>query len=108
MQGLLTAPSLNPFQRFAALYAIHMNRREVISDAEDILRKQTWYLNPDRWMSLFAEEEFGGDTLTLAGRPVEEVVDDLDEIDRYFASLDEKRSLSGAQLFDALDEDGWM
>lgn len=85
-----------------------MDRREVIGDAEDILRKQTWYLNPTRWLDLFSSEEMGVQAGTLDGRPVEEVVDDLDEYDRYFANLNEKRFMTGAQLFDALDQEGWQ
>lgn len=85
-----------------------MDRREVVSDAEDILRKQAWYLNPSRWLDLFSAEGAAPQPGTLDGSPLEEVVDDLDEYDRYFANLDEKRFMTGAQLFESLDQEGWQ
>lgn len=88
-----------------------MNRRIALQDAEDSLQRQTWYLEPERYRDLFIEGAFGPEALTLAGRDVEEVVDDVDELDAYFDQLEQKRSMTGEMMFDALaarDEEGWL
>ena len=49
--------------------------------------------------------------MTLEGEVLEEeAVSDIDEIDRYFEELENKRTMTGAQLFEYLepDEDGWV
>ena len=54
---------------------------------------------------------FDPEPLTIAGRDVEEVVDDIDELDAYFEQLDQKRSLTGRAAFESLsgmDEGGWI
>lgn len=87
-----------------------MNRRVELQDVEDTLQRQTWYLEPHRYGELFLAGAFEPEPLTMAGRDVEEVVDDIDEMDRYFASLEQKRGLTGADLFSILDEpdeEGW-
>lgn len=88
-----------------------MNRRVEIQDVEDTLQRQTWYLSPDRYQELFLAGEFSPEPLTIAGRDVEEVVDDIDELDRYFEQLENKRTTTGAMVMDALrtsDEEGWL
>lgn len=84
-----------------------MNRRIQIQDTEDMLQRQTWYLDPDRYQELFLAGHFEPEPLTIAGRDVEEVVDDVDELDRYFEQLEDRRTMSGAML-DELDEEGWQ
>lgn len=84
-----------------------MNRRIELQDSEDILQRQTWYLAPERYRDLFLAGAFNPEPLTLAGRDVEEVVDDIDELDAYFDQLEQKRSMSGAMMFDR-DEEGWL
>jgi len=76
-----------------------------------MLQRQTWYQEPRRYNELFLAGAFEPEPLTMAGRDVEEVVEDVDEVDRYFEQLEQKRSLTGAELFSTLgdpDEDGWM
>jgi len=88
-----------------------MNRRIQVQDTEDMLQRQTWYLQPERYQDLFLAGHFDTEPLTIAGRDVEEVVDDVDELDAYFEQLDQKRSMSGAVMFEALagaDEGGWV
>jgi hypothetical protein len=88
-----------------------MLRRVDLQDTEDALQKQTWYLQPHRYSELFLAGVFEPEPLTMAGRDVEEVVDDVDEMDAYFASLEQKRGMTGADLFSALDEpdeEGWQ
>lgn len=108
-QGLLQEKSLNTFQRFAAIYWIKAVRREKIQDTEDMLQKQTWYQTPDRYDELFrTSEAYPADAMTMAGRPVEEVVDDLDVMDEYYANLEEKRGMTGADLWQGNGDDGWI
>lgn len=88
-----------------------MFRRIDLQDTEDMLQRQTWYQEPRRYSELFLAGAFEPEPLTMAGRDVEEVVDDVDEMDRYFEQLEQKRGLTGAELFNALgepDEEGWM
>lgn len=88
-----------------------MNRRVELQDTEDYLQRQTWYLAPDRYQELFLAGAFEPEPLTIAGRDVEEVVDDIDELDRYFEQLENRRSTTGAMVMDALrtsDEEGWV
>jgi hypothetical protein len=106
---LLSQHSTNAFQRWALRYAIDMNRRIQLQDTEDMLQRQTWYLQPDRYQDLFLAGAFSPEPLTIAGRDVEEVVDDVDELDRYFDTLENRRSMSGAQMFEAMaGDDGWL
>lgn len=84
-----------------------MNRRIQLQDTEDMLQRQTWYLEPGRYQELFLAGAFAPEPLTIAGRDVEEVVDDVDELDRYFDQLENRRTMSGSTL-DRLDEDGWI
>lgn len=109
-QGLLSQGSLNRFQYLAASYWLRMNRRIEVRDIEDTLQRQTWYMAPARYEELFLMGEIRPE-VTLDGEVVgEEVVDDIDEIDRYFEELENKRSMTGAELFDFLDADesGWV
>lgn len=88
-----------------------MNRRIQVQDTEDMLQRQTWYLQPERYQDLFLAGHFEPEPLTIAGRDVEEVVDDIDELDAYFEQLDERRSLTGRAAFESLsgmDEGGWI
>lgn len=90
-------------------YAIGMNRRIQIQDTEDMLQRQTWYLEPGRYQELFLAGHFAPEPLTIAGRDVEEVVDDVDELDAYFERLENRRTMTGAQVFDAMsEEEGWL
>jgi len=106
---LLSQRTINAFQRWALRYAIDMNRRVQIQDTEDMLQRQTWYLQPERYQDLFLAGAFSPEPLTIAGRDVEEVVDDVDELDHYFEQLENKRSMSGAEMFNAMaGEEGWL
>jgi hypothetical protein len=88
-----------------------MNRRIQLQDAEDMLQRQTWYLEPGRYQDLFLAGHFEAEPLTVAGRDLEEmVVDEVDELDRYFEQLEERRTMTGAMVLDALDDTrgGWV
>lgn len=86
-----------------------MNRRIQVQDTEDMLQRQTWYLQPHRYQELFLAGAFAPEPLTVAGRDMEEVVDDIDELDAYFESLENRRSMTGAQMYEAMSlEEGWV
>lgn len=109
-QGLLSQKNLNVWQWFAAGYWLRMNRRIELRDVEDSLQRQTWYLNPERYDQLWLMGEIRPDITAEDDEAFrEEAVTDIDEMDRYFANLDEKRVLTGAQLFDVIDDkEGWI
>jgi len=88
-----------------------MNRRIQLQDSEDTLQRQTWYLQPGRYQDLFLAGHFDTEPLTSAGSDVEEVaVDEIDELDRYFAQLEDRRTMTGAMVLDTLDDrqEGWV
>jgi hypothetical protein len=87
-----------------------MNRRIQLQDVEDMLQRQTWYMAPARYSDLFLAGHFDTEPLTIAGRDVEEVVDEVDELDRYFEHLENRRTMTGAAIMDALGEtgEGWV
>lgn len=101
---------MNAFQLFAARYQIRRLRVQFVDDADNILRKHLSYVNPERYNEVFAAEIAAEQQpLTMAGRPVEEVVEDLDEYDEYFAGLEEKRFLTGGEILAMSDsEGGWI
>lgn len=84
-----------------------MDRRIQLQDYEDVLQRMTWYMDPDRYQELFLAGAFEPEPLTIAGRDVEEVVDDVDEMDRYFEQLESRRFMNGAML-DQLEDEGWV
>lgn len=84
-----------------------MDRRIQLQDYEDTLQRLTWYMDPDRYQELFLAGAFEPEPLTIAGRDVEEVVDDVDEMDRYFEQLESRRFMNGSML-DQLEEEGWV
>lgn len=74
-----------------------------------MLQRQTWYLQPARYQELFLAGHFTPEPLTIAGRDVEEVVDDIDELDKYFEQLENRRTMSGSAVFDTMaDDQGWV
>lgn len=80
-------------------------------DINDTLEQFVWYTDPDRFDELFFTPTFNAEGQVVYGSEMaEEVETDIDEIDRYFDSLDEKKAMSGADLFRYLepDEDGWV
>lgn len=102
---------MNTYQKFALQYQIRRRREQLVVDIDETLQKQTYYQHPDRYRDLFFEPygESGIEPLTLGGRPVEEVVDDLDEVDAYFDGLDDQRMVTGEEVFDVLSDDGgWI
>jgi hypothetical protein len=80
---------------FAARYHMYAMRRRKLQDEEDLLQRQTWYHFPVRAHELFDKKGYEPEPVTVGGRDIEEVVDELDMMDAYFANLDEKREVSG-------------
>lgn len=76
-----------------------MDRRRKLQDEENLLKRQTFYLHPQRYDELFVKpDEREAEPLSVGGRSVEEVVDDIDALDAYFDALEAKREVSGADL----------
>lgn len=106
-QGLLSQPSLSMIQYFAANYWLRMECRINQDEAEENLQRQTYYLQPSRYNDLFLAGEIIGSE--PANPDPDMPVDDISEIDRYFDNLDKTKTMSGAQLFELLeDENGWV
>lgn len=83
-----------------------MDRREHLEDVHDELRLQTWNLFPERWRNLYQEEVLGiapsvanhpGDEGSAFDGEAEIPVTNLDEIDRFYDSLSQKRGITGEQ-----------
>lgn len=84
-------------------------RNQFVDDVDSVLEKTVYFLNQPRHQELFPDSyESAHEPLTLAGRPVEEVVQDIDEYDRYFAQLEEKRFVTGGEALAFSDNDGWI
>ena len=89
-----------------------MMRRIDIEDIEDTLQRQTYYLVPDRYRDLFLAGEFSSTPQPLSSEETleEEVVGDIDELDKFFDAMESGRSMTGAELISRLDpdEEGWV
>lgn len=103
----MTQRDLSSFQQFALSYHLNLARRIARQDVEDMLQRQAFYLAPERYNDLFFAEDPALHPLTIAGRPVEEVVDDVDEVDAYFQRLEGRCSMPGDRLVGAAS-DGWI
>lgn len=109
-QGILRQPNLNTFQLFAAQYQMRRLRDRFVEDVDNILEKTTYFLHQQRHQELFPEKyHLPGqvEPLTMAGRPVEEVVEDLDVYDAYFADLEKKRFVTGGEVLAASGDERW-
>jgi hypothetical protein len=70
-----------------------------VQDVEDVLQKQTWYQNPDRYDELFFSDAPTPDPITLGASYQEYTeVNDVDEMDAYYANLENPRSMTGAMF----------
>lgn len=86
---------------FAARYQMYAMRRVKLQDEENLLKRETWYHYPARAEALFGDKKKEGlnpEPLTVGGRGIEEVVNDLDVMDAYFANLDNDRHVSGGTV----------
>lgn len=110
-QGLLSGADLNPFQKWALRYSVHMDRRVELRDREDALQRLTWYLEPSRYRDLFLAGVFD-DPESPADDEADggEGVNDVDELDRYFDRLEARRTMTGEMLDAALGagDGGWL
>ena len=80
-----------------------MERRTQLEDVRAELEQQTFNLFPSRWKDLYFEESVNQDDED------EEMLTSIDEIDAYFASLENPRKVSGGEIAWAMqDEDGWV
>ena len=58
-QGLLRGRGLNFFQKWALLYWVYMDRRNQMEDRDAEMERQTFNLNPDRWVDLYRDQILG-------------------------------------------------
>lgn len=85
-------------------------RERFVKDVDDVLERTTYYLHQQRHQELFPEKYVlpgQQEPLTMAGRPVEEVVEDLDVHDAYFANLEKQRFMTGGEIL-ALGQGEWQ
>jgi len=88
---------------------MYMERRRKLQDEEDLLQRQTYYLHPERYKELFVKDERQPEPLSVVGRTIEEVVDEIDKLDAYFDRLEEKREVRGSDLrYLEPDAEGWV
>lgn len=117
-QGLLSGPSLNPFQQFALTYWLYMDRRQRMDDQRAELEQMTFNLDESRWSQIYMpsmmmagvpDDLGGGIPLGFAddSEPGEVAVTDIADLDEYFASLEKPRRMSAAE-WPADDGRGWQ
>lgn len=83
-----------------------MDRRIINEDKQFDLEQQCWHLNPERWTALYYDNYFGN---VAAGEDMDVPVTDLDEIDRFMASLEGKRWARGTEVEEPVGQDGeWI
>lgn len=110
-QGLLSG-DLNPFQRFALVYWLYMDRRQVLDDRRSELEQMTFNLDESRWSQIYLPSlppDLGqgipvgfGDGSGMDDAPV----DDVGDLDSYFENLERPRTVSAA---DVIADDGrWV
>lgn len=103
-QGLLSKPDLNPFQKFALLYWLYMDRRQVLDDQRAELENMTFNLDERRWSQIYLPSlppDLGqgipvgfGD----ATEPDEVPVTDVSDLDEYFANLERPRTITAGDF----------
>lgn len=95
-QGLLTHPSLNFAQIWALQYWLHMERRTRLDDKKDELELQVYHLAYDRWAQLYDSPGVPGDLGQAFGGEPEIPVTDPSDLDQWYESLGQPRTMSGA------------
>lgn len=103
---MLGKPSLNPVQAWALGYWIYLEDRTRWEDKHTELKLQTYNLFPERWRDLYKPEAIGNVTTSMAapgdrgvafdGEP-ELPVTDRDELNAFYESRDQKRTITGEQ-----------
>lgn len=91
-QGLLTRPSLNMVQDWALRYYLEMSRRTFIEDKEAELERQLLNVNPEGW-----ERAYGHEYIEEPEYPITNPRD----LDRWVASLNKTKVMSGAEAADS-------
>jgi len=97
-QGLIHQRNLNHFQHWALMYWIVMDRRTAIEDRRTELEQQCFNLFPERWMQIYNTTQ-----LLSAPEDDEVPVDDIDELTRWYESIERQRSMGGAMADGSAD-----
>lgn len=99
-KGHLSQKNLNPFQHWALLYWLYLNRRTEVEDIQAELIQQTYNLFPERWGDLYRSHVLN--ELGIADEAAEDVVvDDLDELNKFYEQMEKKQWIRGGNLPDA-------
>lgn len=112
-QGILHQRELNHFQSFALLYWIYLDRRVFNETSREQLELQCFNLFPERWEAVYLNQE--GSVLSPPPDEDEDIpVDSIDELEKFYATLDQPRMASGADDYDlgrsglpAVDDQDW-
>jgi hypothetical protein len=76
-----------------------MERRRYFDDTDWYLERQTYNLNYEFWERVYKpdSDEFTGQKITFGGTPVEQVVTGVSDIDEYWKTIGQKRSINGSE-----------
>lgn len=80
---------------WALQYWLYMERRLVVEDAEAALEAHCSVMWPERWKQVYGNR--GGDMGEAFDGEEELPVTDISELDRWYAGLDERRVMTGAE-----------
>lgn len=93
-QGLLNQRNLTPFQHFALIYFLAMDRKQKMDDEEGFIKHVAAVMNPVRFREVYLSDSIPMNDFNEA--PGYEVQpEDFSEIDRYLNSLDKTRMGQG-------------
>ncbi len=104
-RGIFTSPKLNHFQHFGLLYWLYLSRRDSNELLRDELEVQCFNLAFPRWAELY--QGTSGSILDPGTTDDGDIpVDDIEEIDRWYAQREAPRSMNGAATASATPQ-GW-
>ncbi len=84
-----------------------MDRRQQVDDMQAELENQCYHLFPDRWTALYQNQDLQPGDLGHAFDGEEEIpVTDPEDLDAWYESLAQSRSMSGADLFGYAEGEG--
>jgi hypothetical protein len=88
-----------------------MDRRVYLDDKHAELKQQTYNLFPERWGDIYRDDELppsgataAGDIGTAFGSEPELPVTNLDDYDKFYASLSQTRGITGEQAMRYSDD----
>jgi hypothetical protein len=91
-QGLIHQRDLNHFQHWALRYWIYLDRRQANDDRNTLLELQCFNESFERWHELYGQFA----PSDQEDEDVEIPVEDIDELNRWYESMEQQRTMSGA------------